>query len=156
MKKGKYVSEDERGGFKVAKVNLPLSDGKLRLFLEGKEDWLEEGSSMAQEGGAQQNYVPPFGGIPAPPSYYSGVPMQAWGSGAAMPPPNFAVPNIAFAETYAHLLKPQQNVATIGGYAARNMQNIAAILTNANLMGEGNADVACVLGHLHLAPSDNS
>jgi hypothetical protein len=37
-----YISEDERGGFKVAKVNLPLSDGRLRLFLEGKEDWLEE------------------------------------------------------------------------------------------------------------------
>jgi hypothetical protein len=35
--------EDERGGFKVAKVNLPLSFGRLRLFLEGKEDWLEEG-----------------------------------------------------------------------------------------------------------------
>jgi hypothetical protein len=43
MKKSKYISEDERGGFKVAKVNLPLSDGRLRLFLEGKEDWLEEG-----------------------------------------------------------------------------------------------------------------
>jgi hypothetical protein len=43
LKKGKYKSEDERGGFKVAKVNLPLSDGRLRLFLEGKEDWLEEG-----------------------------------------------------------------------------------------------------------------
>jgi hypothetical protein len=43
MKKRKYISEDERGGFKVAKVNLPLSDGRLRLFLEGKEDWLEEG-----------------------------------------------------------------------------------------------------------------
>jgi hypothetical protein len=42
-KKGKYISEDERGGFKVAKVNLPLSDGRLRLFLEGKKDWLEEG-----------------------------------------------------------------------------------------------------------------
>jgi hypothetical protein len=27
----------------VAKVNFPLSDGRLRLFLEGKEDWLEEG-----------------------------------------------------------------------------------------------------------------
>jgi hypothetical protein len=27
----------------VAKVNLPLSDGRLKLFLEGKEDWLEEG-----------------------------------------------------------------------------------------------------------------
>jgi hypothetical protein len=26
--------EDERGGFKVAKVNLPLSDGR---FLEGKK-----------------------------------------------------------------------------------------------------------------------
>jgi hypothetical protein len=47
-------------------------------------------------------------------------------------------------------------VATIGGYAARNMQNIAAILTNANQMGEGNANVAYVLGHLHLALSDNS
>jgi hypothetical protein len=31
------------------------------------------------------------------------VPMQAWGSGAAMPSPNFAVPNVAFAEPYAHL-----------------------------------------------------
>jgi hypothetical protein len=37
MKKGKYISEDKRGGFKVAKVNLPLSEGKLRLFLEGKK-----------------------------------------------------------------------------------------------------------------------
>jgi hypothetical protein len=43
MKKSKYISEDERGGFKVAKVNFPLSDGRLRLFLEGKKDWLEEG-----------------------------------------------------------------------------------------------------------------
>jgi hypothetical protein len=38
MKQGKYISGDERGGFKVAKVNLPLPDGRLRLFLEGKED----------------------------------------------------------------------------------------------------------------------
>jgi hypothetical protein len=102
------------------------------------------------------NYVPPFEEIPAPPNYYGGVPMQAWGSGAAMPPPNFAVPNVAFAEPYAHLPQPQQNVATIGGYAARNMQIIAVILTNANQMGEGNANIAYVLGHLHLAPSDNS
>jgi hypothetical protein len=69
---------------------------------------------MAQEGGAQQSY----GGIPAPPSYYGGVPMQAWGSGAAIPPPNFTVPNVAFAEPYAQLPQSQQNVATIGGYAA--------------------------------------
>ena len=111
---------------------------------------------MAQEGGAQQNYVPPFGEIPASPNYYGGVPMQAWGSGAAIPPPFFAVPNVAFAEPYAHLPQPQQNVATIGGYAARNMQIIAAIQTNANQMGEGNANIAYVLGHLHLASSDNS
>jgi hypothetical protein len=52
-----------------------------------------EGFSTAQEGGAQQNYFPPFGGTPAPLSYYGDLPMQAWGSGAAMPPPNFAVPN---------------------------------------------------------------
>jgi hypothetical protein len=43
MKKSKYVSGDERGRFKVAKVNLPLPDERLRIFLEGKEDWLEEG-----------------------------------------------------------------------------------------------------------------
>jgi hypothetical protein len=39
--------------------------------------------------------------------------MQAWGSGAA-----------------------------IGGNASRNMQIIAAIQTNANQMGEGNANIA--------------
>jgi hypothetical protein len=37
MKKGKYISGDERGGFEVAKVNLPLLEGRLRLFLEGKK-----------------------------------------------------------------------------------------------------------------------
>jgi hypothetical protein len=73
-----------------------------------------EGSSTSQEGGVQQNYVPPFGGIPAPPNYYGGVPMQAWGSGAAIPSSNFVVPNVAFAEPYAHLPQPQQNVAIIG------------------------------------------
>jgi hypothetical protein len=97
---------------------------------------------MAQEGGAQQSYVPPFGEIPAPPSYYGGVPMQAWGSGAAIPPPNFAAPNVAFVEPYAHLSQPQQSVAAIGGYAARNMKNITAILTSANQMGEGNTNIA--------------
>jgi hypothetical protein len=91
MKQGKYISGDERGGFKVAKVNLPLPDARLRLFIQGKEDWLEEGllvlirknkrrrivegSFATQEGGAQQNYVPPYGGIPMLPSYYGGPPM---------------------------------------------------------------------------------
>jgi hypothetical protein len=68
--------------------------------------------------------------------------MQAWGSGAAIPPPNFAVPNIVFVEPYAHLPQPQQNMAIIGGYAARNMKIIAAIQTNTNQMGEGNANIA--------------
>jgi hypothetical protein len=43
LKQGKYISGDERGGFHVAKVNLPLPDSRLRLFIQGKEDWLEEG-----------------------------------------------------------------------------------------------------------------
>jgi hypothetical protein len=33
------------------------------------------------------------------------------------------------------------------------MQIIVAIQTNANQMGEGNANIAYELGHLHLAPS---
>jgi hypothetical protein len=37
MKKSKYISEDERGGFKVAKVNFPLPDGRLDFFLRGKK-----------------------------------------------------------------------------------------------------------------------
>jgi hypothetical protein len=67
-------------------------------------------------------------------------------------PPNFVMPNVAFAEPYAHLPQPQQSVAIIGGYAARNMQIIAAIQTNANQMGEGNANIAYELRCLHLAP----
>jgi hypothetical protein len=55
-----------------------------------------------------------------------------------------------------HTFLNHNNVATIGGYAARNVQIIAAILTNANQMGEGNANIAYVLGHLHLIPLDNS
>jgi hypothetical protein len=35
LKQGKYISGDERGGFNVAKVNLPLSDPRLRLFIQG-------------------------------------------------------------------------------------------------------------------------
>jgi hypothetical protein len=80
--------------------------------------------------------------------------MQAWGSAVAMPPPNFAVPNIAFAEPYAHFSKPQQSVAIIGGYTARNMHNIAAIQTNAAELGEGNANIAYELGRLHIAPQE--
>jgi hypothetical protein len=38
LKLGKCISGDESGGFKVAKVNLPLPDGRLRLFLRGKKN----------------------------------------------------------------------------------------------------------------------
>jgi hypothetical protein len=95
LRQGKYISGDERGGFRLAIVNLPLPDGRLRLFIEGREDWLEEGllvparktkrgriveeaTFSAQASGAQTN-VPPFGGIPPPPSYYGGPQEQAWG-----------------------------------------------------------------------------
>jgi hypothetical protein len=171
LKQVKYISGDERGGFHVAKVNLPLPDLRLRLSIQGKEDWLEEGilvpakknkrgriieegSSSPQEGGAQQNYVPPFGGIPTPSSYYRGPSMQAWGSGAAMPPQNYVVPNVTFVEPYTQYPQPQQSMAIIGGYAARNMQNVAAIQSNAAQLGEGNANIAYELGRHHLVPPD--
>jgi hypothetical protein len=41
-------------------------------------------------------------------------------------------------------------MAIIGGYAARNAQNIAAIQSNAAQLGEGNANIAFELGRLHL------
>jgi hypothetical protein len=80
--------------------------------------------------------------------------MQTWGSGAAMPPQNYVVPNVTFTEPYAQFPQPQQSLAIIGGYAARNMQNIAAIQSNAAQLGEGNANIAYELGLLHLAPPD--
>jgi hypothetical protein len=155
----------------VAKVNLPLPDPRVRLFIQGKEDWLEEGllvpakknkrgtiveegSSSMQEGGAQPNYVPPFGGIPTPPSYYGGPPMQAWGSGTPLPPQNYVVPNVTFVEPYTQYPQPQKSMAIIGGYAARNMQNVAAIQSNAAQLSEGNANIVYEHGHLHLVPPD--
>jgi hypothetical protein len=96
LRQGKYISGDEKEGFRLATVNLPLPDARLRLFIQVREDWLEEGllvpakknkrgriieegSSSAQAGNAQPNVVPPFGGIPPPPNYYGGPQMQAWG-----------------------------------------------------------------------------
>jgi hypothetical protein len=43
LRQGKYISGDETGGFRLAMMNLPLPDARLRLFIEGREDWLEEG-----------------------------------------------------------------------------------------------------------------
>jgi hypothetical protein len=43
LRQGKYISGDESGGYCLAIVNLPLPDARLRLFIEGREDWLEEG-----------------------------------------------------------------------------------------------------------------
>jgi hypothetical protein len=51
-----------------------------------------------------------------------------------------------------HIFLNHNNVAIIVWYAARNMQIIAAIQTNANQVGEGNANIAYELRHLHLAP----
>jgi hypothetical protein len=45
-------------------------------------------------------------------------------------------------------------VAIIGGYSARNMQNIAAIQAYVARLREGNANIAYELGRLHLAPPE--
>jgi hypothetical protein len=36
--------------------------------------------------------------------------MQAWGSGAAMPPQTYVVPNVTFAEPYAQYPQRQQSI----------------------------------------------
>jgi hypothetical protein len=41
-------------------------------------------------------------------------------------------------------------MAIIGGYVARNAENVAAIQANAAQLGEGNANIAYELGRLHL------
>jgi hypothetical protein len=75
--------------------------------------------------------------------------MGEWCSHA---PTKFCGAQRSLAESYAHFPQPQQSVAIIGGYAARNMQIIAAIQTNANQMSEGNTNITYELGRLHLAP----
>jgi hypothetical protein len=50
--------------------------------------------------------------------------MGEWCSRA---PQNYVVPNVTFAEPYAQYPQPQQSMDIIGGYAARNMQKVAAI-----------------------------
>jgi hypothetical protein len=61
------------------------------------------------------------------------------GGGAPVHPPNYVVPNVNFTEPYAQYPQAQQSVAIIGGYVARNTQNVAAIQANAAQLGEGNA-----------------
>jgi hypothetical protein len=100
------------------------------------------------------HYVPPFRGIPTPPSYYGGPPIQACWSGAPLPPQNYVVPNVTFVEPYTQYSQPQQSMAIIGGYAARNMQNVATIQSNAAQLGEGNANIAYERGRLHLVSPD--
>jgi hypothetical protein len=39
-------------------------------------------------------------------------------------------------------------MAILGGYAARNMQNVVAIQSNIAQLGEGNANIAYELEHL--------
>jgi hypothetical protein len=76
------------------------------------------------------------------------------GGGALVPPPNYVVPNVNFAEPYAQYPQPQQRVAIIGRYVAKNAQNVAAIQANTAQLGEGNANIAYELGRLHLVEPD--
>jgi hypothetical protein len=76
------------------------------------------------------------------------------GGGAPVPPQNYVVKNVTFAEPYTQHPQPQQSMAIVRRYVARNMQNVAAIQSNATQLGEGNANIAYELGRLHLVPPD--
>jgi hypothetical protein len=49
LKQGKYISGDERGGFHVAKVNLPLIQGLGFSFKGGKIGWKRDSSSRQRK-----------------------------------------------------------------------------------------------------------
>jgi hypothetical protein len=76
------------------------------------------------------------------------------GGGAPVPPQNYVVPNVTFAEPYTQYPQPQQSMAIIRGCVARNMQNVPAIQSNAAQLGEGNANIAHELGRLRLVQPD--
>jgi hypothetical protein len=157
LKQGKYISGDERGGFHVAKVNLPVPDARLRLFIQGKEDWLEEGLLVPTKKNKRGRIVED---LPMHKRVVHNLTMchhsegsllllviteghkckhGGWCTGA---PPNYVVPSVTFAEPYAQYPQPQQSMAIIGGYVARNMQNVAAIQSNATQLVEGHANIA--------------
>jgi hypothetical protein len=49
LRQGKYISGDDRGGFRLAIMNLPLPDARLRLFIEGgKIGWKRD--SLSRQG----------------------------------------------------------------------------------------------------------
>jgi hypothetical protein len=110
MKKDKYISGNEREGLYEKDLLCPKKEVHNKIMCHNLEEFRRRQVTtvayQCKHGGVVQPY-----------------------------PHQFVVPNIAFAEPYAHLPQPQQNVATIRGYAARNMQIIAAIQTNANQMG---------------------
>jgi hypothetical protein len=59
LRQGKYISGDERGGFRLATMNLPLPDARLRLFIRGREDWLEEGLLVPERKNKRGRIVEP-------------------------------------------------------------------------------------------------
>jgi hypothetical protein len=161
LRQGKNISGDERGGFRLATVNLPLSDASLGLFIQGREDWLEEGllvsarknkrgriveegSSSAQAGSAQPNVAPPFDGIPPPPSYYGGPQEQAWGWWCTGTPTKLC----------GAQRKLRGALRTISPTATKCGHNWRLIQANAAQLGEGNANIAYELGRLHLVEPD--
>jgi hypothetical protein len=171
MKQGKYITGDERGGFEVTKVNLPLPDPKQRLFIQGKEDWLEEGLIMPTRKNKRGRIIEEAillgtsGGCTTKlcatvrrNSYTAKLLWRAtnasMGEWCSHAPTKLCGAQRNLCGALCTISSTTTSVAIIGGYAARNMQNVAAIQSNATQLGEGNANIAYELGRLHLVLSD--
>jgi hypothetical protein len=111
-----------------------------------------ESFSTTKEGGVQQNYVPQFGGIPALPSYYGDVPMQAWGSGAAMPSTKFCGTQHSLCGS---ICTPSSTTTKYGHHWMIRYEKHAIYCSHPNQckpIGGGNANITYELGCLHLTP----
>jgi hypothetical protein len=80
--------------------------------------------------------------------------MQAWGSGAAMPPTKLCGAQRNLCGALCTISSTTTKCGHSWRIRCKKHANIAAIQSNTAQFGEGNANIAYELGRLHLVPPD--